>query len=204
MLRAGLMATSQFDSALERREASVFGMWAFLATEVLFFGPLFFGYVHARLADSHAFVSSSHHMHIVLGTLNTALLLTSSLTMALGVRASQEGKTGNLRRSLLITVLLGIAFLGIKGFEYVSEASEAASATGVEAQFYFLYYAMTGLHALHLVIGCAVVGWLALHARRFDATYYAPVEVTGLYWHFIDIVWVFLYPMFYLLERYSA
>jgi cytochrome c oxidase subunit III len=194
------MATTQFDSTLERRDAALLGMWAFLATELMFFGPLFFGYVHARIAQPDAFVSGSHHMHIVLGTLNTAILLTSSFTMALAVHAAQESRP--LRTWLVLTALLGAAFVGIKAYEWVTELSEAASATGGEARFYFLYYAMTGLHAVHLTIGVAIVAWLAVHARRFSAAYHMPVEVTGLYWHFVDIVWVFLYPMFYLLERY--
>jgi cytochrome c oxidase subunit 3 len=177
-------------------------MWLFLATEVLFFGPLFFGYVHARLVQYDAFVSGSHHMHIVLGTLNTAILMTSSLTMALAVRAAQRSRPP--RVWLTLTALLGLAFLGIKASEWVMEFGEAASATGGEARFYFLYYAMTGVHAVHLTIGVGVVAWLWLHAKRFSAAYHAPVEVSGLYWHFVDIVWVFLYPMFYLLERYSA
>jgi len=196
------MTTSPFDSALERREASLLGMWAFLATELMFFGPLFFGYVHGRLVQPQAFVEGSHHMHIVLGTLNTGILMTSSLTVALGVRAAQKG--GRLRLWLALTAFLGLVFLGIKASEWVMEFSEAASATGGEARFYFLYYAMTGLHAIHLTIGVALVAWLWLHAKRYSSAYHAPVEVTGLYWHFVDIVWVFLYPMFYLLERYNA
>jgi cytochrome c oxidase subunit III len=196
------MTTSPFDSALERRDAALLGMWAFLATEVLFFAPLFFGYVHARATEHEAFVAASHHMHIALGTLNTALLLTSSFTMALAVRAAEQARHMALRMLLALTALMGAAFLGIKAFEYASEWSEALNAAGGEARFYFLYYAMTGLHALHLAIGIAIVGWLAVRAKRFSAAYYAPVEVTGLYWHFVDIVWVFLYPMFYLLERY--
>jgi cytochrome c oxidase subunit III len=194
------MPTTQFDSTLERRESALLGMWAFLATELMFFGPLFFGYVHARIAQPEAFASGSHHMHIVLGTLNTAILLTSSFTMALAVHAAQESRP--LRAWLVVTALLGAAFVGIKAYEWVSEFSEAANASGGEARFYFLYYAMTGLHAVHLTIGIAIVGWLAARARRFNAAYHAPVEVTGLYWHFVDVVWVFLYPMFYLLERY--
>lgn len=189
------MATSPFDSVLERKESMLLGMWAFLATEVLFFGPLFFGYVHGRAFQHDAFSAASHHMHVVLGTLNTAILLTSSFTMALGVRAARDDRSPRLWLSL--TALLGLAFIGIKGYEYVSEWSEAVAATGGEARFYFLYYATTGLHAVHLTIGVAIVTWLAL--RRLNAA----VEVTGLYWHFIDIVWVFLYPMFYLLERYK-
>jgi cytochrome c oxidase subunit 3 len=195
------MPTSQFDSALERRESALLGMWAFLATEVVFFGPLFFGYVHGRLAQPEAFVAGSHHMHLVLGTLNTAILMTSSLTMALGVQAAQAGRTERLRTWLAATALLGLAFLGIKAAEWVMELGDAAQATGGEARFYFLYFAMTGLHALHLTIGIGVIAWLWLTAHRYRA---AAVEVSGLYWHFVDIVWVFLYPMFYLLERYKA
>jgi cytochrome c oxidase subunit 3 len=197
------MSTIQFDSALERREASLLGMWAFLVTEVLFFGPLFFGYVHARLSAPAAFSSASHHMHIVLGTLNTAVLMTSSLTMALAVRGSQIRKSQRLRILLTLTALLGLVFLGIKAFEYVTEWHEAVRATDGEARFYFLYYAMTGLHALHLTIGIAVLAWLWAHAKRYGPEWHTPVEVTGLYWHFVDVVWVFLYPMFYLLERYK-
>ena len=174
-------------------------MWAFLATEVLFFGPLFFAYLHGRVFQPEGFTAGSHHMHIVLGTLNTALLLTSSFTMALGARAAQENRPARIW--LALTALLGLAFLGIKATEWTMELSEATKATGGEARFYFLYYAATGLHALHLSIGVAIVGWLAAHARRASAV---AVEVTGLYWHFVDIVWVFLYPMFYLLERYNA
>jgi cytochrome c oxidase subunit 3 len=196
------MPTIQFDSALERREAGMLGMWAFLATELLFFGPLFFGYVHGRIGSPEAFVSGSHHMHVVLGTLNTAILMTSSLTMALAVRSSREGKS--LRIWLGLTALLGLAFLGIKGSEYWMEASEVARASGAELEFYFLYFAMTGLHAIHLTIGIGVVAWLWSHAKRFGRDYHSPVEVSGLYWHFVDVVWVFLYPMFYLLQRYSA
>jgi cytochrome c oxidase subunit 3 len=197
------MPTTPFDSIAERREAGLFGMWAFLVTEVLFFGPLFFGYVHGRLSSPDAFVSGSHHMHIVLGTLNTAILMTSSLTMALALRAAQTGR-GTLRLFLVVTALLGLAFLGIKASEYWMEAKEAAQVSGAALQFYFLYFAMTGLHALHLTIGLGVLAWLWRHARRFGPAYHAPVEVSGLYWHVVDVVWVFLYPMFYLLERYSA
>ena len=197
------MPTIPFDSPAERRASALLGMWAFLATELLFFGPLFFGYVHARISAGDAFVSASHRMHVVLGTLNTALLMTSSLTMALAARAAAAGSR-SLRTWLGLTALLGAAFLGIKGYEYVGEWREATRAVGGEARFYFLYYAMTGLHALHLTIGIALVAWLAARARRFGPAWHTPVEVTGLYWHFVDIVWVFLYPMFYLLERYSA
>jgi cytochrome c oxidase subunit 3 len=197
------MPTIPFASAAERREAALFGMWAFLVTEVLFFGPLFFGYVHGRIASHDAFVSGSHHMHVVLGTLNTAILLTSSFAMALAVRAAQT-KRGSLKALLALTALLGLAFLGIKATEYWMESKEVARASGAELEFYFLYFAMTGLHALHLTIGIGLVAWLWRHAKRFGPQYHAPVEVSALYWHFVDAVWLFLYPMFYLLARYSA
>src|SRR3954464_14836353 len=122
------MSTVQFDSTAERREAALLGMWAFLATEVLFFAPLFFGYVHGRVSQHEAFVSGSHHMHIVLGTLNTAILMTSSLTMALAVHAAQSGRQERLRGFLALTALLGLAFLGIKSTEYWKEASEVEKA----------------------------------------------------------------------------
>jgi cytochrome c oxidase subunit 3 len=186
--------STPLERAAAHREIPVLGMWVFLITEVLFFGPLFFGYVHARLSSPEAFVSGSHHMHFWLGTINTAVLLTSSLFMALSVQASREGRP--LRKLLLVTALLGAVFLGIKGYEYASEIPEAMSASGGESVFYFLYFAMTGLHAAHLTIGIGLIFWASRRA--------AIAEYVGLYWHFVDLVWVFLYPMFYLLERYSA
>ena len=179
------MPTAQFDSPLQQRSAALLGMWAFLATEVMFFGPLFFGYLHARAYQGEAFVQASHHTNLWLGTANTAILLTSSLTMALAVH---ESKANLRKRFLLFTALLGLAFLCIKAVEYAAEWSEPASL------FLFLYFAMTGLHAVHLAIGIALVLWVA---GRPAAT-----GIVGLYWHFVDIVWIFLYPMLYLLERY--
>ena len=183
------MATTQFNSAAERRDAALLGMWVFLATELMFFGPLFLGYLHGRIADYEAFVSGSRHMHLWLGTANTAILLTSSFTIALAVHKADSRKP-----LLLLTAALGAAFLGIKAFEYASEWHEAAAAAGGAALFYFVYFAMTGLHALHLIVGIGLVLWTVRQARA--------VELVGLYWHFVDIVWIFLYPMFYLLERY--
>jgi cytochrome c oxidase subunit 3 len=141
-------------------------------------------------------------MHFWLGTINTGILLTSSLSMMLAVNAAQASKRSSMKKLLLFTAILGISFLCIKAYEYASELPEAARAEGGEAIFYFLYFAMTGLHALHLFIGIGLLTWLWLTERRYGARYFMPVEVVGLYWHFVDIVWVFLYPMFYLLERY--
>ena len=174
------MASAPFPSEAHEREASILGMWVFLATEVMFFGPLFLGYLHGRIADPKGFADASQHTHLWLGTANTAVLLTSSFFMALAVQKKS-------RPFFILTALLGIAFLCIKGVEYRAEMSEPAS------YFLFLYFAMTGLHAIHLVIGIALVLWAS---RRLAAAEYA-----GLYWHFVDLVWIFLYPMFYLLER---
>ena len=196
------MTTSPFDSALERREASLLGMWAFLATELMFFGPLFFGYVHARIAQGDAFVAGSHHMHIVLGTLNTAILMTSSLTMALAVRAARD--TRPVRTWLALTALLGLVFLGIMASVWLMELGEAANASGGEARFYFLYFGMTGLHALHLTIGIGVACTFARRLRSHSpAAMRAKIEGGALYWHFVDAIWVVLFPLLYLLERHG-
>ena len=175
----------QFDDLPQQKEASMLGMWTFLATEILFFGGMFLAYITYRHAYPQAFAAASRHAILLYGTLNTGLLLTSSLTMALAVH---ESKANLRKRFLVFTALLGLAFLCIKAVEYAAEWSEPASL------FLFLYFAMTGLHAVHLVIGIALVLWVE---RRPAAT-----EIVGLYWHFVDVVWIFLYPMLYLLERY--
>lgn len=205
----------QFETAEQQKEASTLGIWVFLSTEIMFFGPLFLSYIYGRLHDAQSFSIASHHTNIWLGTLNTAVLLTSSLTMALSVRAAQTGRRDSLARLLAITALLGTIFLIIKGTEYYQEWQEglvpvlhfsffSSHQAGVEI-FFYLYFLMTGLHGLHLIIGIGIVltmlRWALLN--RFNQDYYTPVEVTGLYWHFIDIVWIFLYPLLYLLERYQ-
>lgn len=204
----------QFAAPGQQREAATLGMWVFLATELMFFGPLFFAYLYGRTQEGEGFVAASHHAHIWIGTANTAILLTSSLTMALAVRAAQLGPGRALALLLRITAALGLAFLALKGYEYRKEWEEGLVPVfhfayggphphGVEL-FYLLYFLMTGVHALHLTIGVCVVGWLSRRAARgaYGADYYNPVEVAGLYWHFVDSIWIFLYPMIYLLERY--
>ena len=206
----------QFDTRSQQHEASLFGTWAFLATELMFFGPLFLAYIYGRFHEGHAFALGSQHTHLWLGSLNTAILLTSSLAMALSVRAAEAGERRALTRWLLVTALLGVVFLLVKGLEYREEwneglvpvlqfAYEGPDEAGVEF-FFLLYFLMTGVHALHLAIGIALVLWLAVCAKRarFESLYSTPVEAVGLYWHFVDALWVFLYPLLYLLERYSA
>ncbi len=188
-------------------------MWIFLATEVMFFGGMFTGYTIYRAAYAQAFASASNHLDIWLGTINTAVLICSSFTMALAVRSAQIGKRTALVRFLLLTIVLGAVFLGIKFTEYYfkfeehlvpgsSFTYEGSLARPAEIFFSF-YFAMTGMHALHMIIGIGLLTALVFQGVRgsFSASYYTPVELTGLYWHFVDIVWIFLFPLLYLVGR---
>jgi cytochrome c oxidase subunit 3 len=203
----------QFDSLEQQREASTLGMWIFLVTEVLFFGVLFATYALYRAWYAEAFAAASHDLLIWAGAINTAVLITSSLTMALAVHAAQTGERRRLMRSLVATMILGAAFLGIKAFEYYEGFLEGhVPGAGFRfetvhfqhAQIFFsLYYLMTGLHALHMIIGLAVMAvmlWLSWRGT-ITGEYHAPVEISGLYWHFVDIVWIFLFPLLYLIGR---
>ncbi len=203
----------QFQAPEQQEEAATLGMWVFLATEVLFFGVLFTSYLIGRLLHPDAFADASRETDVFLGTLNTAVLLTSSLSMALAVRAARLGRRRALVIFLLVTVGIGLAFLGVKGYEYYEDyhhhlipalnfTYDGPRAAQVEL-FFILYFLMTGLHAIHVTLGVLTLSVMtALSARgRFSARYYTPVEVTGLYWHFVDIVWVFLYPLLYLVSR---
>jgi cytochrome c oxidase subunit 3 len=203
----------QFDSLEQQREASTFGMWVFLATEVLFFGVLFATYTLYRAWYPEAFAAASHELHIWSGAVNTVVLITSSLTMALAVHAAQTGDRRGLMRFLTATIVLGAAFLGVKAFEYHSgfvEGHLPGAAFRFEAThaqhaqiFFSLYYLMTGLHALHMVIGLglmAVMLWLSWRGV-ITADYSSPIEISGLYWHFVDLVWIFLFPLLYLIGR---
>jgi cytochrome c oxidase subunit 3 len=227
-----------FDDADQQYDAASLGMWLFLATEVLFFGGLFAGYALYRFWYPGAFHAGSHHLDLLLGSLNTGVLLGSSLTMALAVRAAQTNDNRSAARFLAWTIVLGTAFLGVKGYEYYHKFAEdlvpgahfrvplemetGAATHGSETAatkmdsvaeprklappqielFFSFYFVMTGLHATHMVIGVAVLAVLWVAARRgaFSADYFTPVEMTGLYWHFVDIVWVFLFPLLYLIR----
>ena len=206
----GLVA-HQFDDMAQQRDAGLLGMWAFLVTEVLFFGGLFTGYTVYRIAYHDGFVIGSHHLDYLLGGANTAVLLLSSLTMALAVHASQTGRRRSLIAYLLSTMILGATFLGVKYVEYSEKFAhhlvpgphfmhEGPQAQHVEL-FMGFYFAMTGMHALHMLIGMGILGTLVVMAwrGRFSPAYHAPVVVSGLYWHFVDIVWIFLYPLLYLI-----
>jgi cytochrome c oxidase subunit 3 len=205
----------QFDSLAQQKEAATLGMWVFLVTEVLFFGGLFATYAIYRAWYPEAFAAASHSLDVTLGTINTMVLITSSLTMALAVHAAQLGQRKLVLMFLAATMILGAAFLGIKSVEYYHKFAEHhVPGPGFQferehvrhAQLFFsLYFIMTGLHALHMVIGIGVMlvmFWLSWRGT-ITAEYYSPIEISGLYWHFVDIVWIFLFPLLYLLGRHA-
>ncbi|CAB3732379.1 cytochrome c oxidase subunit 3 [Paraburkholderia rhynchosiae] len=207
----------QFDTAEQQEEASTLGMWTFLATELMFFGPLFFGYFYGRTHFPEGFAAASRHTDIMLGTINTAVLLTSSVLMAIAVQARKIDAVRLAACMLYFTAALGAGFVIIKGTEYWKEwhehlvpgarfaFSESRHADAAQL-FYFLYFGMTGLHALHLIIGIVTVAVFALGLSRGKRRFAKPerIEVAGLYWHFVDIAWIFLYPLLYLVGRSSG
>lgn len=205
----------QFDDAVQQAEAARLGMWTFLLTEILFFGGLFTGYVVYRLSYPEAFAAGSHHLDVVLGGINTAVLIASSLTMAFAVYAAERLRRRGVMLFLTLTILLGSTFLGIKWVEYAHKFEEnlvpGASFVSPEGAsshvelFFSFYFAMTGLHALHMIVGIGILAILLAAAfRRRDGKLNAnAVEMTGLYWHFVDIVWIFLFPLLYLIGRHG-
>jgi cytochrome c oxidase subunit 3 len=203
-----------FATAEQQMDAATLGMWTFLITEVLFFGGMFASYAVYRNIYLDAFASTSQYMNVVLGGTNTAVLICSSLTMALAVRSAQLSHRRHLILFLILTMIFGTAFLVIKGFEYHSKWVEGLipglkwSGYTEHPEFayhaqilFFLYFCMTGMHALHMVVGLGLLSYLLIQGRRsvFSAKYFAPVEMIGLYWHFVDIVWIFLFPLLYLI-----
>jgi cytochrome c oxidase subunit 3 len=203
----------QFDDESQQRRAVTLGMWAFLVNEVMFFGGLFCTYTVYRVVFPTAFHDGSEHLDVTLGALNTAVLIASSFTMALSVWSAERGRRRLLLGALAATLVLGSVFLAIKGVEYHEKwvdhlvPGPAFAWPGRDPRhvqiFFSLYFAMTGFHALHMVIGLGLLVWLARDGRRgrFGPAYSAPVEIVGLYWHFVDIVWIFLFPLLYLIGR---
>jgi cytochrome c oxidase subunit 3 len=206
----------------QQRDASSLGMWAFLATEVMFFGGLFCAYLIYRLMYFGDFGAASKTLDVKLGAINTAVLICSSLTVVLAVWAAQTGRRMMLVGNLALTLILGMAFLGIKGIEY-KEKFEKHHVPGPSFQFqekipghpdqyanpqhaqifFALYFVMTGLHAVHMIVGIGIFVWLLVMAwkGRFTPEYNTPVEMGGLYWHFVDIIWIYLFPLLYLIDR---
>ena len=203
----------QFDDLSQQHDADELGMWLFLCTEIMFFGAVFLAYTIYRTQDEAAFAAASQKLDIFWGTLNTVFLLTSSLTMALAVHAAQTSQRRRLITLLIATMVLGSLFIGIKGLEYHHKYTEGlmplfglpfhwdGPARGPAEMFFDLYFVMTGLHALHMVIGLGIMLVLLIQSirGRLLGEFSIPIHLTGLYWHFVDIVWVFLFPFLYLI-----
>jgi len=215
-----------FENMEQQREAGTLGMWVFLVTEIMFFGGMFLAYTLYRYKYPEAFAAASNHLDIKLGATNTVVLIFSSFTMAMAVFSTQVGKRRNSIVFLILTMILGLTFLGMKAIEYhdkyvsnlipgtlipghpfnpnVHELHLPPSVpVGNVEMFYWIYFAMTGMHALHMIIGIGILTVILILAwrGRFGPEYHAPVEISGLYWHFVDIVWIFLFPLLYLLGR---
>jgi cytochrome c oxidase subunit 3 len=200
----------QFDDFAQQRSAAQLGMWVFLATEVLFFGGLFLGYTVFRSLHPRDFAAASHHTIVLIGGINTAILLFSSTLMALAVRAAELQNQKQLIWLLLGTAFFGIIFMLLKGVEYYKDWTDHLVPVlnfewhqpnpGPAQIFFWLYFAMTGLHAIHVTVGIFVMLILALLAStgKFTTGHFTPIEIAGLYWHFVDIVWIFLFPLLYL------
>jgi cytochrome c oxidase subunit III len=205
----------QFDDIAQQRHAATLGMWLFLATEVLLFGAMFLGYTVYRICYPQAFAEASCHTLIVYGGVNTAVLLISSAVMAFAVRAASMNRRRLLGLLLLLTASLGGLFLIIKGFEYAREIQEGLFpgrffhidvADSAHAEmFFYIYWLMTGVHAFHVTVGVALISAFALRAWLTNSfrNHDTPIELLGLYWHFVDIVWVFLFPLIYMIDRHS-
>ena len=207
-----------FYSMEQQFEASILGMWIFLVTEVMFFGGLFMAYIVYRWMYPEHWMAASNHLNVLMGAINTVVLICSSLTMVLAVRSAQIGSRKGQIVNLILTILFGTAFLVVKYFEYAEKFAISAehghpngtlvpgptfepTLAAPQQIFFALYFIMTGIHALHMVVGIVLMLVILAMAWRgkFSPEYYAPVEVSGLYWHFVDIVWIFLFPLLYLL-----
>ena len=207
----------------QQNETAGFGMWLFLVTEIMFFGGLFCAYLIYRYLYFDSFAAASSTIDVKWGAINTAVLICSSLTMAMAVHSAALGKRKALVAFLVLTIILGSMFLGIKAKEYYDKFEEnhvpgpnyhfivepemtqhfhAIDQAKTEI-FFSLYFIMTGLHATHMVVGFGLLVWLIIASMKgkFSPGYYSPVEMVGLYWHFVDIVWLFLFPLLYLINR---
>jgi len=203
----------QFDNVEQQKDASTFGMWVFLVTEILFFGGMFCCYTVYRSMYPSAFGHASNHLDVILGAISTAVLICSSFTMACAVNSAATGAKKALLGFLWVTILFAAAFLVIEmsewrllykegmmpGFNFTYRDIDPAHVQ----LFFCMYFAMTGLHASHVTIGIGLLAVMAFRAARgtFTPQYYTPIEVSGLYWHFVDLVWIFLFPLYYLIAR---
>ncbi len=209
-----LALREQFETASQQKETATLGMWIFLITEIMFFGGLFLAYSIYRNEFSRVFAVASNTLNVYIGAVNTAVLLCSSYTMVLGVRAAQMGNRKALIVFLILTLIFGGIFLGVKAYEWNEKFVEhhvpgptfhleGTDMQGPAQLFFSLYFTMTGLHALHMVVGVGLMLTLLFEAYsgKYTPDYYTPVDIGGLYWHFVDIIWIFLFPLLYLVGR---
>ena len=213
MPESNSIVAEQFDDHAQQKIAATLGMWTFLATEVLFFGALFVLYTILRHFYFDEFGEGSKHTDVVYGTINSVILITSSFTVALAVRSANLNRIKPVLAGLACTILLGFSFLVVKGFEYDKDITDHLvpgpnfnSTLPLHAQtFFWLYWAMTGLHAVHVIVGISILSVITLWVwKRADLSgKRTTIEMAALYWHFVDIVWVFLYPLLYLVNRHS-
>lgn len=204
-----------FEDLEQQRESATLGMWAFLITEIMFFGGLFGAYVVYRTSYPEAWDNGSRELDVFLGAVNTTVLIGSSLTMALAVRCAAKGNNKQVAGFTLLTMLLGFVFLGVKVVEYKAKYDHhlipgpgfmyGGHPGGHEQIFFALYFTMTGMHAFHMIIGAGLMIWVIVRALKNSYTpqNHTHVEMIGLYWHFVDIVWIFLFPLLYLLGRHG-
>jgi len=200
-----------FSDAEQQRESAKLGMWVFLLTEILLFGGLFGFYVFYRAWNPDMFYNAHVHLDRLLGGTNTVVLIISSLTIALAIRSIQLNKKKQSMYFLVATILLAAVFLVIKYFEYSHKfhlgmlPGKYYTYTGIEGMnphiFFSVYFSMTGLHGLHVIFGMLAIGWVVWRTKKdeFSSEYYTPVEMVGLYWHLVDIIWIFLFPLLYLI-----
>jgi cytochrome c oxidase subunit III len=214
----------QFDTEAQQKDCSTLGMWVFLITEVMFFGGMFAAYTIYRGLYPHVFAVASTSLNATIGAFNTCVLLLSSFTMVMAVRSGQLGKRKAIIGWLILTLIFGSAFLGVKAIEWNEKFVEhhvpgasfhfderasdgklliSESEQGHAQIFFSLYFGMTGLHALHMVVGVGMLLWLIWAAKigTYSASYFTPIDIGGLYWHFVDVIWIFLFPLLYLIDR---
>jgi len=209
-----LALREQFDTEAQQKDASTLGMWIFLITEIMFFGGMFAAYTIYRSAYPNVFAVASSSLNVTIGAINTCVLLLSSFTMVMAVRAGQLGQKKAVIVFLIITLLFGCVFLGVKAYEWnekfvehhIPGPSFRLEGTPLQGQaqlFFSLYFAMTGLHAMHMVVGVGILSVIIWQTQKgkFSAHYFTPIDIAGLYWHFVDVVWIFLYPLLYLIDR---
>ncbi|MBI2519824.1 MAG: cytochrome c oxidase subunit 3 family protein [Bdellovibrio sp.] len=206
----GVIPSHHFSTVSQEYHAGILGIWLFLATEVLMFGGLFVAYAIFRNMYPSVFHDASQLLDMQLGAMNTVILIASSYCMAQAVHYTQKGETHHAFTLILLTILCALFFLGVKYFEYQHKFHEGllpgmnfthANATREMGIFFGLYFVMTGLHAIHILVGIGLMAWLLLRFKRneFSPHYFIPVDGVGLYWHIVDIIWIFLFPLLYLI-----